>query len=522
MKADTAVSKQSDSKLSNRLRLIDFIVIIIFLFIAAFSINLFRMDLMRTISLRDVQPIGSVVIKKNIVQRRLADRVLWDRLASESPVYLGDLIRVAELSAATLRIEGGSIDLNENTLIRITKAPDGEGLQIIMGEGALALSSAKDGGKISLDINGRQVQAGSGAALNVTAGESGIRLQVNEGSAQITEGGQAQEIQAGSLVTIEPQGGSLADGSIIRHEEIAAPFNEKHSEGTSDAVPQLQSPAASSVFRFSGEQPAVNFSWEEIDGASSYILEVCDSPDFVSPNIRRESQITFFTSSSLGEGTWYWRVKPVFHSVNAGEPSFSQAGYFKIEQTSIEREREPEAESLSLAQWLLGEIPPELMPVASQPEPAALAAAVSAPAASVPANAAVPAKAAPVTPLPAARNLQPERGHRFTMGELQTQRNISFNWQAVQGANAYILTIFQRADGGRKQVFQTQPLSRPNYRLEDLRFLDVGTFIWQIEAVNRNQGGAIDRRGNIAESAFVMDIVLPGSVKVEGAGIESR
>jgi hypothetical protein len=75
----------------------DIIVTVLFLFIAAYSINVFRIDLLQTIRLWNVESVGHVVIRKNIVQRRLADRALWDRLANESPVYLGDLIRVAEL-----------------------------------------------------------------------------------------------------------------------------------------------------------------------------------------------------------------------------------------------------------------------------------------------------------------------------------------------------------------------------------------------------------------------------------------
>jgi hypothetical protein len=121
--------------------------------------------------------------------------------------------------------------------------------------------------------------------------------------------------------------------------------------------------------------------------------------------------------------------------------------------------------------------------------------------------------------LPAPRNLQPARGHRFTMSDLQARRNLGFSWQAVGGANAYILTIYQQTTGGRRQLFRTQPLSRTNYLHEDLRILDQGTFIWQVEAVNRRQDGTIDQRGNIAESTFIMDIVLPGAIQIEGLGV---
>jgi hypothetical protein len=121
--------------------------------------------------------------------------------------------------------------------------------------------------------------------------------------------------------------------------------------------------------------------------------------------------------------------------------------------------------------------------------------------------------------LPAPRNLQPTRGHRFSMHDLQLSRSLNFSWQAVQGANAYVFTIYQQANDGRRQVYRSQTLVRTSYVLEDLRFLDRGTFSWQVEAVNRRANGMIDQRGNTAESNFYMDFLLPGSVQIEGTSV---
>ncbi|MCL2806477.1 MAG: hypothetical protein FWD26_11125 [Treponema sp.] len=454
----------------------DFIVIFILLVIAAFCINMFRLDLQQTINLRNVEPVGFVIIRKNIVQRRISDRVLWDRLSSESPVYVGDLIRVADLSAATLHIEGNSIELRENTLIRITRSADGRSLQIIMDEGNLTLSSAANSTRIILDIHGKQVQPISETSLNVTASENEVILQVNEGTAQFIEEDQSQEIQAGTRLTVTE--------NIIEQEQITVTVNQ--------SVPQteinLKSPSASSVFKYTDVLPVINFQWEEAENASAYILEICSSLEFLSPVIQRQSQITFFTASNLQEGTWYWRVKPVYPSVNS---SFSQVSFFNIEKITP-METTAQTEPLTLEQWIVNEIPPVLLQPVVQPQ-----------------------EDLPPPPLPAPANLRPLRGRRFTMSDLQTQRNISFSWQTVRGANAYILSIYRQT----RQVFQTQPITRNSYVLEDLRFLDIGTFTWQVEAVNRDRDGTINRRGNIAESSFIMDIVLPGQIQIEGTGV---
>ena len=713
-------------------RLIDFLIIILFLSVALISINLFRLDLMQTINLRNVEPVGTVVIRKNIVQRRLEDRVLWDRLATESPVYMGDLIRVADLSSAILFIEGSSVDLSENTLIRIMRPADGEGLRIMMSEGTLSLATTHESANVSLDINGLQVQTVSGTVLSVKSGENNIRLQVNEGSAQFTEAGAAQEISAGSLVAFEIKqepavnvrtaeripvnaivvmreaktaavvspasnaryinsGNSLFtvnfswnknnfNNSELMRLEIAADRNFNrivsvrenldrqtevavdnglwywrlssdntiYDEGrfsvTDGAGTRLKSPAVSSVFKIYDEPPVLNFNWDEKEEAASYLLEISDTPDFINPKIRRQSPIAFYTDSSFGEGTWYWRVMPIFPSVYTGNSAFSQASYFSVERivpppqiSTAAMDAGAPAEELSLSEWLVSEIPsamasviisvPEPVPeaeIASEPEPAAaaepelVAAAEPEPEVVAAQPAPVPAPVAPVLRLrvpaqrariegltalrqqtvftweceaeivssrfvlsrnsnpfqgsrvsnirnpgknvhisrlgegtyywnvevrtadgftvraaqngivqilaipflPAAANLQPARGRQFTMNDLADQRVLNFSWQAVRGANAYILTLYYQSAGGRKQVLQTQPLTRTNYSLENLQILDAGTFIWQVEAINRRSNGTIDQRGTAAESAFVMDIHLPGMVQIEGMGIQ--
>ncbi|MCL2801209.1 MAG: hypothetical protein FWD28_05585 [Treponema sp.] len=367
----------SKSLKSVQLNKIDFIVIFLLLVIAAFCINLFRIDLLQTLSLRNVEPVGTVVIRQNVVQRRLASRVLWDRLATESPVYIGDLIRVAELSSATLNIKDNAIDLYENTLIRITLAPDGKTLQIILSGGNISIASMPNSEKLPLIIDERLIQPVLQAVFSVVSTENGVRLRVDEGSVYVTEDEQIREIHAGNVFEFETQ------------------------------------------------------------------------TDFV--------------------------------------PRFEQMVF------------EPEPETVSLAQWYLTIVPYEFLPsiaASSAPEPVVQDSL-----------------------LPAPRGLVPARGHRFTMNDLYTQRNLSFSWQAVQGANAYILTIYQQIEGRRRQVYQTQALTRTNYVFEDLHLLDRGTFIWQVEPINREQSGLINQRGNRADSSFIMDILLPGAIQAEGTGV---
>jgi hypothetical protein len=512
--------------LPKKLSSVDIFVTVVFFSIAALGISLFMNDLLRTINLWNVEPVGIVVVKKNIVQRRLSDRVLWDRLTEESPVYFGDLIRVAEDSAATLYFDGSSIDLNENTLIRITRTAD-RGLQILLNEGNLSLVAQEDSSRITVNINGRQIQPVSGMDINFEMGRSGFEFLDGDIVRQpVSNARYLNDSEGPFTVSFLWNRGALADSEVLRLElasdrnfrrivhvrenlnrQIQVPvanglwywrllnrntvFDEGRFSVTDGAGVVLQSPAASSVFKYTDEAPVMNFQWEHIDEAIQYVLEVSDSEKFETPQIRRESEVTFFTSSNLEDGTWYWRVKPVFPSIYSGSSSFSQAASFRIEQAAAEPEQ-----ALSFAEWFVTEVPPELLPEIVTPA----------------ARAQGQTQGAAV--LAAPQNLQPARNRAFTMADLQTQRNIRFSWNPVQGADAYIFTLHHESDSGRRQILRTQPLNYPNYTLDDLRILDRGTFIWQVEAVTTGAGGSINRRGNVSESIFVMDIVLPGSVQV--------
>jgi hypothetical protein len=110
---------ENEKKSGGKFRFVDLLVILLCLTGAGFSINLFWNDLFQTINAQNKTPIGTVSIKRNIVQRRISDRVLWDRLIKESPVYSNDIIRVGDNSEAGVHAGGHDIVLNENTLVRL-------------------------------------------------------------------------------------------------------------------------------------------------------------------------------------------------------------------------------------------------------------------------------------------------------------------------------------------------------------------------------------------------------------------
>jgi len=561
-------------KKSGYFRFLDFFIIVFFLFIAAVSIKLFWLDLMNTINLQNVEPVGFVIIKKNIVQRRHSDRVLWDRLANESPVYIGNLIRVAEDSLATLDVQQNTIDLEENTLIRIILSPDGEGIQIILSEGTLSLVTRNESQKINIEINGKRVQPQPGTVLRATAKQDGrVSVQVNQGRAQFVEGiGTEREIPSGTLIAMNADGTEQFQRAAV----VTQPaFNARYIKNTADPFPvnfiwnrinlapsetlrleisadknfsqvaarlenldrqtqvqfnsgfwywrlsfsdtalsegsltvldgaglRLLYPSDKSLFRFSEELPLVNFQWTGVEEAIEYRLQVSALPNFVSPKIDIQTPAASYSDSSFGEGTWYWRVMPIFPSIFDGVANFSSAASFRVEKSP----EEPKAQEISLSRWLAEQTNTvvEPAPQVTQPtEPPRVQ----------------PPPPPPVTPLPAPQNLRPVNRTVYNFEALKTRRSIAFSWSAVRQANAYIFTIYQQNASGRRQVMRTTVNRGTSYTLENLRVLDKGTFVWQVEPVIMGRGNTIQRRGRVGEAVFIMDFDSPRPVQIEDTGV---
>jgi len=696
-------------------RISDFLIVVFFLFLASVSIFLFRQDLLQTLSIQNKEPAGIVIIKKNIVQRRLGDRVLWDRLANESPVYLGDLIRVADVSSAVLDIEHNSIDLDENTLVRITLSPDGEGYQIELTSGKISVSSKIGGKGISLDLNGQQIKTSPGTVLSASAGEKGVSLNVSSGKANIIKSGNSREdnsrgappdagrgvplrelprdtpgreVSSGESILMDWDGNELYEKTAVVLQPV---LNARYLKSSNEPVPvdfewnrynlppdeklrldialdknfkqvvravngldrrtkvpldtglwywrltsgntvlsdgritvadgsgiQLISPAVNSRFGYQNEQPVLNFQWSREEDAVSYIMEVSKMQNFSSVQIRAQTANVNYTESSLGEGTWYWRVMPVFPAVYSGSASFSQPSFFRIEKNSIEQAA---LEKNNLEEYIAAVTPPRLDLPPDVPKKTAPPAASAAPAATavkpppkpetrvenkkpelrlllpaqnakldgltvmrkqtvftwetsgkvvrsrfvlsrnpnplqgraaveiqnpgrtvrldnlaegvwywtveartndgftITAPSARQFQVLPIPLLPMPVIVRPSAGQRYGFEDLRPLKNLVFEWKAVKDANAYIFSLYQQTENGRRQIVGTSRTSGTSFTLDNLKVLENGTFIWQLEAVSAGRNGVIDRRGRVGEYSFVLDFPPPEPVEIEDTGV---
>jgi len=368
----------------------------------ALCLFLFWNDLNMTLTRLGETPIGTISFRYNTAQRRFIDRVLWDRLRNDSPVYNGDVIRTAEMSEATIKFTGGDIiELYPNTLIQIFLD------KIDFTLGGISVNTASDSAMfITSGSNTLSVDSGSILQMAVQSGGA-LDLTVSEGNAALGDG----RITAGSAVSLNASGQTrqrpmtaavfpppgarfLSQSENVMNIEFAwnkinytnegqtrlevsadRSFNRiSYSANTQDSkfsvnmpqgtwfwrafpvsgeisgeipysrftivhspVPTLKNPALGQEFSYRSRLPSIRFQWTSSQDASYYILEAANNDSFSNPQIRQqvrsnEGRDISVSSSGLGNGTWYWRVTPVYgREISANTQNLSsQTGSFTV------------------------------------------------------------------------------------------------------------------------------------------------------------------------------------------------
>jgi len=393
---------------------LDFLVVLLCLSGMAVSLYMFQSDLFMSLRSMNIDPVGIVSIKFNNVQRRIQDRVIWDRLTNESPVYNGDLIRIARHSGAMLDLDNNFISLGENTLIQVQSKEDTFLIDFMSGE--IDVKTSLTSKPVFLSIGDRVMEAVPGAVFGAVSNNEGTVLRVTDGSARLVQGGSISELSAGSVVvkdadgndTKEPAAAVFRPGSNARLLKTGdAPLNVEfnwtrinmqsgdllrleiaENRNFSPAVQSLNNlnssavvsvnqgvwywrlllepnseprsgessrpaakvlttgritviasqasspivPAEGYVYNAGNANPEVQLRWNAVQDASYYNLQVSSSTEFSNLKISVNVYGTSYITTNLEPGRWFWRVKPVLHSVFEGETQFSQVSYFHIEK----------------------------------------------------------------------------------------------------------------------------------------------------------------------------------------------
>jgi hypothetical protein len=97
-------------------------------------------------------------------------------------------------------------------------------------------------------------------------------------------------------------------------------------------TPDLVSPESNSVVMYRGAPPTVRFNWST--GANpeihEYLLQVAGNPRMQNPVILAQVRGDSFSSGELGEGTWYWQVRPIIPENWEGSLSVSAVSSISV------------------------------------------------------------------------------------------------------------------------------------------------------------------------------------------------
>ena len=223
-------SKQNDS-------LFKYFVITIFIcLIGAFiSSALFYKGFFRALTKLNEEPIATITFKYKTAQRKFLERVVWDRLRQNSPVYNGDTIHTENLAEATVYfIDGNVMNLSENTMAQVFLSED-QLLTAELTDGYATVDAGEAGAGVVLVADGMEIalEAGSSVGAGIESksktsgvvGESslekeevqketedkrGLSVQVLKGNAVVqSEDGTKVDVVEGQGIAFDKQGQSL-------------------------------------------------------------------------------------------------------------------------------------------------------------------------------------------------------------------------------------------------------------------------------------------------------------------------
>ncbi len=276
----------------------DFLVIVFCLVGFYFSLHFFYGVINQSLEKINEEPIGTISFKYKSAQRKLLDRILWDRVKQNSPVYNGDIIRTAELSEATVTFSDGNIiDLYEQTLAQIFLDTE-EGTAIDFSGGGISLDTSASDRGISLKAGNASVQVEAGATMRAVApvvqsGEeevlmSQLSLQVTSGVANfLTEDGAQTELAEGSEIVFNEESNSFVTPEI----KVISPLANVKLLTHTNTFPVLY-----------------RLQKQNADPTDPIILETSKQRDFSSISQRIELTNLDEISLNMTEGAWYWRI----------------------------------------------------------------------------------------------------------------------------------------------------------------------------------------------------------------------
>ena len=315
------MKKKTKSRLKNSLFVPFCASIFVCVLGAAANSFLFYKNFFRALTKLNEEPIATITFKYKTAQRKFLDRVVWDRLRQNSPVYNGDTIHTSSLSEATIWFSDGNImDLSENTMAQVFLSED-KALRAELSGGSAVLDSsgAQDG--MMLSSNGISVRLEKGSSLSAKAladkssAQKNLSLQVMSGSASV----QNNENSAEKTFAV-------GEGDSLVFAETG--------DFKNPAVKMLEPSQNAKILYHSDGLKKVDFKWKTENSDSEKIatlLLISSDRNFKDIAYRFFSEKQSSAAFGLKPGTYYWKLSALQNE----EEKDSQTGKIQLIQSPL-------------------------------------------------------------------------------------------------------------------------------------------------------------------------------------------
>ena len=323
-------SKQNDS-------LFKYFVITIFIcLIGAFiSSALFYKGFFRALTKLNEEPIATITFKYKTAQRKFLERVVWDRLRQNSPVYNGDTIHTENLAEATVYfIDGNVMNLSENTMAQVFLSED-KLLTAELTDGYATVDAGEAGAGVVLVADGMEValEAGSSVGAGIESksktsgvvGESSLEKEEVQKETEEKRGLSVQVLKGNAVVQSED--GTKVD--VVEGQGIA--FDK---QGQSLPVLVVTNPLPNSkILSTTQEKVLVPFKWNfgetKISENQKVYLTVAIDKDFENVVVFEDITNQNETQIQLDAEKYFWKVS-VVEDVTKEKVLTSQSGKLQI------------------------------------------------------------------------------------------------------------------------------------------------------------------------------------------------
>ena len=328
----------------------------IFVCLAGAALNsfLFYNSFFRALTKMNETPIATITFKYKTAQRKFLDRVVWDRLRQNSPVYNGDTIHTANLSEATIWFSDGNImELSENTMAQVFLSED-KSLKAELSDGFATIDSSLSEQGMTLASKGVEVAVQSGSALSagaVTALEKTLESGTESAFSGDTSSTKGEGISSENSAKRAEKAGAASGTGGLSIQVIKGSVEVQQSdgktismqqgegiqiEGTEQKKPALivtQPAPQSKILYHTKDDMRIPFSWTLSDVPENAITSIIIAVDKNFSDKKYQSIATGTDSAQipLAPGTYYWKI--TIAKDNKSEPLAEQTGKIQVIQS---------------------------------------------------------------------------------------------------------------------------------------------------------------------------------------------